>query len=410
MAGHPPPLLLLLTLAAPPHPHPPEPWSSGTSWQPVAAGMEGLHFAAGPWRAMLHGQLAVAWTSQEGPRGASEAFFTTMVMASGERTLGPGTLILRAMLSAEPALGPEGYPLLLQTGETADGLSHLVDRQHPHDLPMELAAAYRLPLGARAAIFLYAGLPGEPALGPPAFMHRPSGTPNPVAPLAHHWLDSTHVTFGVATLGVTLDGLKLDGSLFNGREPDERRWGVETGPLDSWSARLTWNPSPAWSLQASVGRLRSPEAFHPGVDVTRATASAQWSLAFGSWRSDGVLAWGCNRRSRPLSLAPYPEYGPRQALNAALLETAARRGPLALFARAEWIEKDELFPRNDPFLVRVFPVSKLEIGVAHDLPVGGRLVPSLGLAGSLHHVPEHIEPEYGRSPLGVLAFVALRLR
>jgi hypothetical protein len=31
-------------------------------------------------------------------------------------------------------------------------------------------------------------------------MHRPSQH-DPDAPIGHHWQDSTHITFGVATLG-----------------------------------------------------------------------------------------------------------------------------------------------------------------------------------------------------------------
>src|SRR5204863_8412876 len=109
----------------------------------------------------------------------------------------------RVMLSVDPAtVGKSGYPLLLQTDEAVNGLP-LIDRQHPHDLFMELAATYNHPLGRDGgSVFLYAGLPGEPALGPPTFMHRFSGTEIPEAPISHHWLDSTHITFGVVTGGL----------------------------------------------------------------------------------------------------------------------------------------------------------------------------------------------------------------
>ena len=148
------------------------------------------------------------------------------------------------MLSLDPAMGKGGYPLLLQTGETADGHEHLVDRQHPHDAFMELSASYSHPLGETGAAYIYAGLPGEPALGPSAFMHRFSGMDNPESPITHHWLDSTHVTFGVATVGYSWhDKMKLEGSLFTGREPDQSRWDIETPKLDSWSVRASWNPS-----------------------------------------------------------------------------------------------------------------------------------------------------------------------
>src|SRR4029079_13369360 len=144
--------------------------SSGTAWQPDSAPHQGYHFNAGPWQLMLHGMASLVYDDQGGPRGDEEVFSSNMLMLMGSRPAGPGRLGVRASLSAEPwTIGKGGYPLLLQTGETADGVTPLVDRQHPHDLFMELAATYSLPLSAGSSVFLYAGLPGEPALGPPAF-------------------------------------------------------------------------------------------------------------------------------------------------------------------------------------------------------------------------------------------------
>src|SRR5262249_48321365 len=152
-----------------------------------------------------------------------------------------------------------GYPLLLASGETADGVTPLIDRQHPHDLFMELSAAYSHRLTDRTALFVYAGLPGEPAFGPPAFMHRLSIMDSPEAPISHHWLDSTHITFGVVTAGIVLDRVKLEVSRFHGREPDQHRYDIETGALDSTALRVSWNPTAHWSLQASWADVTSPE-------------------------------------------------------------------------------------------------------------------------------------------------------
>src|SRR5205807_2579197 len=233
---------------------------------------------------------------QGGPRGDTKTFSTSMLMVMAQRPAGEGTLGLRAMVSADPLMGKRGYPLLLQTGEAANG-EPLIDRQHPHDLFMELAASYSRPLGERSSVFLYAGLPGEPALGPPAFMHRRSGEDNPEAPITHHWLDSTHVTFGVVTLGYVHGAFKIEGSAFHGREPDQARYNIETGRLDSASMRLSWNPSANWALQVSRGRIHSPEQLEPGVDVVRTTASVAYNrpLAAGNWQT--TLAWGRNAKS-----------------------------------------------------------------------------------------------------------------
>src|SRR6185437_13173452 len=146
-----------------------------------------------------------------GPRGDEKFFPAGMVMGMARRDLGESdALQFRAMLSPDPLMGRRGYPLLLASGETADGATHLIDRQHPHDLMMELAGSYSRRLGDQSSVFLYLGYPGEPALGPPAFMHRASGVDDPAAPITHHWLDSTHVSFGVATAGVVLDDWKLE--------------------------------------------------------------------------------------------------------------------------------------------------------------------------------------------------------
>src|SRR5689334_9042641 len=236
--------------------------ASGTSWQPDDTPMEGFHAMTDDWMFMVHGYADLVYDRQGGDRGDEKVFVPGMFMAMGQRPAGPGTWAVRAMLSLDPMMGAKGYPLLFQTGETADGQTHLVDRQHPHDLFMELATTYSVPVG-EGSMFGYVGLPGEPALGPPAFMHRASGMRIPEAPLAHHWLDSTHISMGVVTLGMRRGAWTFEASRFNGREPDAHRWDIETRRLDSTSARITWSPSPEWSIQASHADIRSPDA--PGI-------------------------------------------------------------------------------------------------------------------------------------------------
>jgi hypothetical protein len=202
--------------------------ASGTSWQPEATPIEMLTTDVGGWSLMLHGFANAIYDRQTGPRGADKAFTESMAMLMANRPVGTGTLGLRGMVSLDPTMGKSGYPLLFQTGETSNGTTPLVDRQHPHDAFMELSSSYSVPIGADGAAFAYVGLPGEPALGPPTYMHRFSGMRNPEAPLTHHWFDSTHVTFGVTTLGLSEGPLKLEASWFNGREPDQDRWNIET--------------------------------------------------------------------------------------------------------------------------------------------------------------------------------------
>ena len=399
--------------------------ASGTSWQPEAAGMEGRHLFLGSWRLMVHGNAAGIFTDQGGRRGDRQGFSTSMVMGAATRQAGGGLFTVRAMASLEPLMGPRGYPLLLQTGESADGSTHLFDRQHPHDLPMELAAVYSHSLGERRSAFAYLGWPGEPAIGPPAFMHRASAAPMPAAPLGHHWLDATHITFGTATAGLVWGAVKLEASAFNGREPDQARWNFERPRFDSQAVRVTVNPRSWLSAQASTAWLRAPERLHPGIDVRRYTASFSAAGAWGGLRPAATLAWGRNVRSADLptscpvaarepiafSCAAGPPFEPSRTSDAVLAEAAVRIGPRhTVFLRGERVEKDELFPSFDPFHVRVFPVGTVQGGYRFDLPLRGPLAFGVGAQGAVTLVPAFLANEYGRRPLSYWLFVDARVR
>ena len=369
--------------------------ASGTAWQPESAPHAGLHATRGPWELMAHGFISLIYDDQDGPRGDQKTFSESMLMGMAARPLGSGRLGLRAMLSVEPwTIGKEGYPLLLQTGETANGVTPLVDRQHPHDLFMELAATYSVPMGKDGSAFVYLGLPGEPALGPPTFMHRFSGQENPEAPLGHHWLDSTHITYGVATLGWIRGGFKLEGSVFTGREPDQNREGIESPKMDSWAVRASWNPAPDWSFQLSHGHLNSPEQLEPEVDTDRTTASAIYnrSLAGGNWQT--TFAWGRNARD------------PGETTDSLLLESAATHDRQTLFGRVEWQKNDELLGHDGG----VFTVGKLSLGYVFDVFSTAEWKGGLGLLGSVARVPQELEDAYGgSSPVSWMAFLRLRV-
>ena len=374
--------------------------ASGTAWQPDAAEHRGIHLSRGEWRIMLHGMGDLVYDHQGGPRGGEQWYSDNMLMAMAQRPLGAATLGLRTMLSAEPAtIGRDGYPLLLQTGETADGVTPLVDRQHPHDLFMELAASLSLARGHNA-LFAYGGLPGEPALGPPAFMHRFSAMNLPEAPITHHWLDSTHILYGVLTGGVVVDRVRFEASAFRGREPDENRWDIESpNPLDSHSFRLSLNPTDAWALQVSYGRLVSPEQLEPDVDQDRTTASALYAGAWGSGHWEGMLAWG-RTQDRP-----------GHSLDAFTAEASAElRAAHTWMLRAELVEKDGLFIAPDPRAGTVFTVGEVSAGYRVDLLRSEHTTTGVGVLGTLAIVASELQDSYGGSPASVLLFLRVGLR
>jgi hypothetical protein len=370
--------------------------SSGTAWQPDSSEHDALHVMSGDWTLMAHGVLNLVADHQSGRRGDDQIFASGMLMGMAQRPLGNGTLQFKAMLSPDPLMGKRGYPLLLASGETANGTDRLIDRQHPHDLFMELSASVSQNIGSNSSAFLYAGLPGEPAFGPPAFMHREAIMDSPEAPITHHWLDSTHISFGVVTGGIVLDRVKLEVSRFNAREPDQHRWNIETGPLDSTAVRVSWNPARTLSLQGSWGKFKDPEQLEPGVDQKRWSASALWAdeIAPG-WKLAGTLAWG--RKT--------VEHHNDDALAA---EASLKHQSWTVFGRAEMTENREL---TDVEHGAAYRVGKASLGAVRDFRIAKDW--SLGAGGliAVNLVPDALAPNYGgHNPIGTMGFLRVKLR
>jgi hypothetical protein len=368
--------------------------ASGTSWQPDASMHMGEMSMHGNWMVMTHAMLNGVYDWQGGDRGDEKAFVSGMLMGMARRDLPSGDSIqLRAMLSPDPLMGARGYPLLLASGETANGVTPLIDRQHPHDLFMELSASYAHNLSEHDSVFIYGGLPGEPAFGPPAFMHRQSAMDDPQAPITHHWLDSTHITFGVLTTGWAHDNWKLEVSRFNGREPDQHRYSIESPQLDSTAVRVSWNPTTNLSLQASWADQKSPEQLEPGVDEHRWSASAIYTRSIGEmgWWST-TLAYGVRAPSTGGSeagIALETAYHPNQAWT--------------FFARAEQIETRELLPAAGEQTVQ-----EASIGAIRDFQIAPRVIFGVGALYSHDFVPGALDGSYGDHPEGAMGFVRLK--
>lgn len=366
---------------------------SGTSRLPGSyAEMPGHHIMAGDWMLMAHGTASLQYTRATGPRGDDKTYVTSMAMLMGERQTGWGRLQLRSMFSLEPAMDAAGYPNLFATGETAHGRP-IVDRQHPHDLFMELSARIDVNAG-QGSFFLYGGPVGEPALGPSAFVHRASARLNPEPPISHHWFDSTHITYGVVTAGYAAPRFQVEASGFRGQEPDERRWNIEAPRIDSWSVRGTLNPSPNWALQASYGEIRQPEATHPGEDEHRFTASAHYA----SRGLSAMAGFAAKKRVPGETLTAW--------IGEASWDFSSRD---TLFGRIENVANDELFPDHaDPLHDRAFRITKFQAGYARRMPAGPF---ELALGGSLaaYAKPAALDAAYGGHPIGYTLFARVTL-
>lgn len=369
---------------------------SGTSWLPESRPMWAKHTRWGQWSIMQHGNLQVMYDHQSGPRGVSRPVAANWYMLMGHRPVGEGELMLRTMLSLEPAtFGNNGMPQLFQTGEG------LRDRQHPHDLFMEIAAQYSHPLSRKLAAYLYLAPVGEPALGPTAFMHRVSAMEIPTAPLIHHWTDSTHISYGVATAGLQSKRWKLEGSWFNGHEPDDKRWAIDPLALNSYSGRLSYAPNRNWVLQVSRGRLDNPEINYPEEhqgDVDRTTFSVSYNrpLRRGNWAT--TLVWGRNERDEGDS-------------DGFLIESNYNWADRNyLFGRIENVEKDELFPASDPRSEQTFTINAFSLGYARDIGRSRGFETALGAMATVYAKPDALDPVYGRSPVSVQVFLRIRPR
>jgi hypothetical protein len=379
---------------------------SGTSWQPSSGPMHMHYKLSGDWLLMFHYNLIAGLNRQGGPRGVTKFDSQSWFMPMAYHKLGRGTLQLRGMFSAEPfTFPPGGSPLLFQTGETYKG-QPLIDKQHPHDLFMELSAQYTHPLGEHGTWFTYFGYPGEPALGPVAFMHRISASENPSATLAHHLQDSTHISFGVLTTGFTYRWFKLEGSVFNGREPDENRYDFDSHKWNSRSARLSFMPNRNWAFQVSHGFLRSPEAQEPDADVRRTTASVQYTrpLDRGYWAS--AFVWGRNHLS---------EHGETRNSNGYTFESTVNfLDKNYAYTRIELVDKDELLRTSDRALLGIteeypsFRIGAYTTGFARDLWNTDKLSFAVGSDLTFYSKPAVLNPIYGNNPVSWKLFFRVR--
>ena len=379
--------------------------TAGTDAEPNSTPTHMLMTTRGNWRFMFHGVAFLGEIQQSGPRGAGKLFSTNWLMPMAQRKIGNGTLTLRAMLSLEPAtISRQRYPELFQQGETAFGRP-IVDGQHPHDFFMELAAMYDYKIGENTMLSIYAAPRGDPALGPVAFPHRTSASENPAAPLGHHLQDSSHIVDDVVTVGFTHRFLRLEASGFHGREPDEFRWNLSSGKIDSWSTRVSVNPNQNWSLQYSIAQLHSPEGQAPNENIRRMTASVSYNrpIRDGNWAS--MILWGRNQSLLDGNVG-----------NGFLMESTLK----FLSKNNAWTRIENVDRTNQLLLGEKLPppgfsehyfarVQAYTAGYDREIGHIPHLSTAVGGQVTWYGVPDALRSSYGDHPVGGLVFLRFRV-
>ncbi len=374
---------------------------SGTSWLPSSTPMYGRMYMRDGNMYMVHGAITPRYSDVATRRGQQAFSAPNWVMGMYGHALSPKEQLgARVMLSLDYLTnGNDGYPLLFQSGEAYRG-KKLVDRQHPHDLFSEVAATYSRKITPRTSAFAYVGYPGEPALGPPTFMHRLIALDYPDSPLGHHWADSTHIAFGVGTVGVNFGGrFKAEGSVFTGREPDERRYDFDRTRFDSQSGRLSFNPDARNAFQVSYGYLKSPEQLEPGVNQNRTTASWLYNRLLGDDSNFATtLTWGRNHLSNAGNS------------DAFLAEALYQHSRDSLFTRLESVQKagSEL-DLGVPLAERKLNIGAYTLGYLHDLSHGKGIDVGVGGTVTVNTKPRDLDPFYGSgSPVSFQVMLRLR--
>lgn len=382
-------------------------FSSGTTRNPSGWPMPMVMTRAGNWNLMWMGQAFLVGTQQSGPRGGDKIYSANWGMLGAARNVGRGSIMLRGMVSLEPvAIRGKQYPLLFQTGELAKG-KPIVDGQHPHDLLMELSIQYARPLTENSMLSFYYAPVGDAALGPVAFPHRASAMELPQATLGHHWQDATHIANNVLTAGIDYGKFRIEASGFRGREPNENRWNIDMGPIDSWSARLSWRPAPRWLAQLSTGRLRRPETTHAD-DVERITASVHYTKPVrGTLGWSSSVIWARNQKT----IGQY-------STNSLLAETVRpvnRRNLVT--GRFEWSQRDELFEYDHDLAQELFEktgkrahnVSAYTFGYTRELGSVRALTAAAGFNVTAYSIASALKPFYGSRPVAASIFLRFRL-
>ncbi|HUR79409.1 MAG TPA: hypothetical protein VM733_01490 [Thermoanaerobaculia bacterium] len=363
---------------------------SGTT--PAVGASPWVRTGTGPLT-FFHGfDVHVTHLTQTGPEEQETATFSTNWFGAGlQYDMGERAFVLaRGRVSLEPyTIEEEGYPQFFQFVPE----ENLIGRMRGNDLIGEAAVQIGFRPTNASLLSVYGALVGQPAFGTAPAQLRASGADFAEAPFGWEMQETVHDSTSVVTAGYTTRLFTIEASTFHDTVEAFNESDLETGGMDSRSARFTLTPTPALAIQVSRAELGEDNLQR---DMT--SASLTYSGAFAS-----ITAQWTSRDWTELDAIPTQNgYG---------LEVALRASRNTFMARVEHIDRPAGFPL---FLFGPNPewdeATHYTAGYVFDFIPRGRYKLGLGVNVDYRTKTHELEddPVYGHKPQGIYTFVRFR--
>jgi len=169
--------------------------------------------------------------------------------------------------------------------------------------------------------------------------------------------------------------------------------------FNSYSWRLSFNPSKAWALQFSQAYIKSPEALHPEENIWRYTASAMYAtpVSMNGKYFISTFVWGMN------------DLGKNDREHSVLLEGVQQLPKQAIYGRYEFVQKSaEELVLEDEYGDKLFNIHKLTLGTNRQLFDIGPIQFLGGIQASINVPPNTLQNLYGKAPVSGQVYVQFR--
>jgi hypothetical protein len=348
---------------------------------------------AGGWT-FFHGFDAhVTYASQTGPEEQeNDVFSTNWITAGLERDLGNrGFILVRGRVSLEPYTIEDTYPQIFQYVGAENNGERLVNRMRGHDLFGEAGVQIGWRPTTNTLLHAYGAVVGQPALGPAPAQLRASGVDFAEAPFSYDIAETYSDSTSVITGGFATRWLAVDASVFHDANTTGDHTELDSGDIDSRSARVTITPTPNFALQYSRGELGEDLAQR---DITSA------SVTYGGPMVAVTALWTRREYDERVARLPETAYG---------FELALRGSRNTFMARVEHMDRPVGFPfPPPPATATVDTATHYTAGYLFDFTSGPNYRLGVGVNVDYRTRTRELEEVYGHKPQGIYTFVRFR--